>query len=42
MENGKRLDRCIRDLDKADHLLRDDNHSRYAGAMIAAWAQLYL
>jgi len=29
-------------LDKADHLLRDDNHSRYAGAMIATWAQLYL
>ena len=29
-------------LNNADHLLRDDNHSRYAGAMIAAWAQLYL
>lgn len=24
------------------HLLRDNNHSRYAGAMIATWAQLYL
>ena len=29
-------------LNKADHLLRDDNHSRYAGALIAVWAQLYL
>lgn len=29
-------------LDKADHLLRDDRHSRYAGAVIAAWADLYV
>ncbi len=29
-------------LDKADHLLRDDQHSRYAGALIATWAQLYI
>jgi alpha/beta superfamily hydrolase len=29
-------------LDKADHLLRDNNHSQYAGAIIATWAQLYL
>ena len=29
-------------LDQADHLLRDDRHSRYAGSVIAAWADLYL
>ena len=29
-------------LDKADHLLRIDHHSRYAGAMIAAWSELYV
>lgn len=29
-------------LDRADHLLTDEADSRYAGAMIAAWAQRYL
>ena len=29
-------------LDGADHLLLDDQHARYAGALIAAWAARYI
>jgi alpha/beta superfamily hydrolase len=29
-------------LDKADHLLLDETYSRYAGAVISEWAEIYL